>query len=94
MTFHDTLQKLALRVVRLNHVKDQLEQNRKKIKVLELLTGTNPIKFVEHFDNLNINKDYQRCFDEMLFNLKQSNKKIELVEQLRIKTRHLNKTYN
>lgn len=87
--FYDTLQKLAVRVVRLSHIKGILNENKQKISVLEKIGGLNPMLFEKQLEILNVKRDLQTYFEDMVETINSLSHKIELISRFRQKKHFL-----
>lgn len=81
--FYDTLQKLAIRAAKQSQIKQTLNQIKKKVCVLEKISGLNPMLFEQQLELFNIKSDWQNRYTKMVERINQLSSKIDLISQLR-----------
>lgn len=92
--FYDVLMQFTNQIVKLYHNREKIAENKQKLRVIKMLGGTNQDDTLEAINSLALKSDYDVDFDDLIGQMHEANSKIELVSDLRDKTKKLKKTYN
>jgi len=91
--FYDVLMQFTNQIVKLYHNREKIAENKQKLRVIKMLGGANADDTLEAINSLSLKNDYDVDFDDLIGQMHEANSKIELVSDLRDKTKRLKKLY-